>query len=217
MVTSRGRRVPTASRPHGQRSAGRETKVSLWIRARERRLSAKSGRSTLPSRLLTIANGGGLKLCTPVPPPGLLARQTRMGNRNRHTGRVSRNSAHLYRFNSKMLSISTGMPIGNVCTPSALRAGSLSCPNNVSKRSLAPLATCGCWVNDCFRTHVNCQSAASLDVVEAACLIDTGQDHEHRQACRMLSLFQGHIAADYSDDWLAILEGAKPGDIELAP
>lgn len=52
-------------------------------------------------------------------------------------------------FNSKMLSISTGIPIGNVCTPSALRAGSLLCPNSVSNRSLAPLATCGCWVNDC--------------------------------------------------------------------
>lgn len=64
-------------------------------------------------------------------------------------GEVSRESARLHRFNSKILSISTGMPIGNVCTPSALRAGSLSCPNNVSKRSLAPLATCGCWVNDC--------------------------------------------------------------------
>jgi hypothetical protein len=64
-------------------------------------------------------------------------------------GGVSRDSAHLQRFNSKMLSISTGMPIGNVCTPSALRAGSLSFPNNVSKSSLAPLATCGCWVKDC--------------------------------------------------------------------
>ncbi|MGF6777054.1 hypothetical protein P3T21_002254 [Paraburkholderia sp. GAS334] len=47
-----------------------------------------------------------------------------------------------------MLSISTGMPIGSVAMPSALRAGSFSAPNTSSSRPFAPSATLGCCVKD---------------------------------------------------------------------
>lgn len=109
--------------------------------------SANSGRSTSPPRSSTIVIEFHSNFaCQRQAQSGL--RSIRMVNRNLHAGWDSACTDEVHRFNSKMLSISTGMPIGNVCTPSALRAGSLLCPNKVSKRSLAPLATCGCWVND---------------------------------------------------------------------